>query len=407
MASWRDDLLPASFRGVPFFVDRSRYRGGRKAVPHSIPFSEDPPWVEDEGKGDHVFSIEAFIVGPTGYKAARDALLVELEKKGPGTLVHPFYGTLTVQVGDDLGVDETKDEGGCARFSITFHETLPLPAAPTTVTAGPSTLLASAASARSAAVNVFNTINNAISPIRDAVTGALTALSNGMNALSATVSLGPQTAATLASQIVALKNSAVGLAASPGDLVTSVIGTFDTLKSAFDDSDVSNPWSLFLGLYGSFAPGPRPTGSSPDNVLAQTNFDQTVLLIQRVAVVGAAEAVATQAFDSADAAIDARDQIVAAIDALNDAASDDTYPALAQLTSDLVKTLPGDSLPKLLRVTPPGTVPALVLAHRLYTANPSTFSSLADAETDLVKRNRIPNPAFVPAGAPLTVLSDG
>jgi prophage DNA circulation protein len=40
-----------------------------------------------------------------------------------------------------------------------------------------------------------------------------------------------------------------------------------------------------------------------------------------------------------------------------------------------------------------------VLAHRLY-------GDLA-AETDLVARNRIPNPAFVPGGHPLEVLSRG
>jgi prophage DNA circulation protein len=406
VANWRDSVkVPASFRGVPFVVERNRLDTGRRPVPHEIPFSEDPNFVEDEGKAGRVFDVEGFVVGE-GYLDKRDALLTALETKGPGTLVHPFYGTRTVQVGK-VTVDEETDRGGAARFTITFHETLSLPASPTVGAAGASSVLASVSGARSAAVSVFNAANAVISPVRNAVSGALTSISNSLSALSATVSLGPQAAAQLATQLVALKNNAIGLAAAPGDQVTAILGVFDTLKDALDTSQVANGWSVFLGVYNSFDPGSRPPGTTPNNVLAQVNFDATSLLIQRAAVLGAAEAIAAQPFDSADAAVTARDQIISAIDEINDAASDDTYPMFAQLISDLVKTVPGDALPKLLRVTPPGAVPSLVFAHRVYTANPATFASLADAETDLVTRNRIPNPGFIPGGVPLTVLSDG
>lgn len=405
MADFRDIVkAPASFRGVEFVVDRSRRAGGRRSVSHEIPFSEDPNFVEDEGIQSTKFDIEGFVVG-RDYITRRDALITALETRGPGTLVHPFYGTVTVQVGG-VTVEESKDEGGLARFSVSFEKTLPLPVSPKSVTDGPSSALASAANARSAALSAFNKANAVVSTITAPVQGALIALSSTLNTLSATVSLPSQAAASLTSQVVALKNNALGLASAPADLASSVLQVVDTLVDAFDPAQGS-PFAFFLLLFNRFDPGARPSGTTPQNVLAQTNFDATVLLIQRAAVIAAATMAVAQPFQSADAAIDARDQLLGALDTLNDAASDDTFPFFSQLASDLVKALPGDGLPKLLRYTPIATKPSLVLAAEIYTVNPSTFATLADAETDVVKRNRVPHPGFVRGGQPLTVLSNG
>jgi prophage DNA circulation protein len=406
MANFRDIVkAPASFNGVPFFVDRSRRSGGRRKVSHQIPFSEDPNFVEDEGLESPTFDVEGFVVGDE-YISKRDALLTELERKGPGTLVHPFYGTQTVQVGP-VTVEESKDELGCARFTISFEKTLPLPVNPTSAASGPAAVLASAAGARSAALAAFNKANAVVSAVTAPVQGALTALSSTLNTLSATVSLPSQAAASLTSQIVALKNNALGLASAPADLAASVLGVVDTLVGAFDPAQSGSPFAFFLTLFNRFDPGPRPAGTTPQNVIAQTNFDATVLLIQRAAVIAAAEEAVAQPFDNADAAIAARDQLLGAIDALNDSASDDTFPFFSQLASDLVKALPGDGLPRLLAYTPPGTVPSLVLAAKIYTAHPSTFETFEAAETDIVVRNRVPHPGFVRGGQPLTVLSNG
>jgi prophage DNA circulation protein len=406
MANFRDIVAaPASFRGVPFFVDRNRRTGGRRKVSHQIPFSEDPNFVEDEGLESPAFDVEAFVVGED-YISARDALLTALETKGPGTLVHPFYGTVTVQVGP-VNVEESKDELGCARFAIAFEKTLPLPVNPTSTAVGPASVISSAAAARSSALAVFNKATAVVSTITAPVQGALTALSSTLNTLSSTVSLPSQAAASLTSQVVALKSDALGLASAPADLAASVLTVVDTLIGAFDTSQNGNPLAFFLLLFDRFNPGPRPPGTTPQNVLAQANFDATVLLIQRAVVIAAAVSAVGQTFESADAAIDARDQLLGAIDTLNDSASDDTYPLFSQMASDLVKALPADGLPRLLSYSPPGTVPSLVLTARLYTANPSTFATLADAETDVVTRNRIPHPGFIRGGRQLTVLSDG
>ena len=47
--SWREDLRPASFRGVPFLVDESHVVIGRRVVLHEYPL-RDKPYAEDLGK---------------------------------------------------------------------------------------------------------------------------------------------------------------------------------------------------------------------------------------------------------------------------------------------------------------------------------------------------------------------
>ena len=46
---WRDNLLSASFRGIPFKVLDTTTQVGRRNVLHQFPF-KDVPYVEDLGK---------------------------------------------------------------------------------------------------------------------------------------------------------------------------------------------------------------------------------------------------------------------------------------------------------------------------------------------------------------------
>lgn len=113
MALLTNGLLPASFRGVPFAVEADTLGGGRRLAVHQYP-GRDTPWPEDMGRAVRAFTIRGFIVdgdvllagGPI--QLQRLLLLAALEKKGPGTLIHPSLGVLQVVVprfnlGQDLG----------------------------------------------------------------------------------------------------------------------------------------------------------------------------------------------------------------------------------------------------------------------------------------------------------------
>lgn len=113
-----EQLLPASFRGVPFEVTSGSLRAGRRTVVHEYP-QRDKPYVEDLGKATRQITIEAFVVGDD-YIARGTALLAEIEKPGSGTLIHPWLGEMTVTV---TSVSELKFDTGLGAAYLTFVAT--------------------------------------------------------------------------------------------------------------------------------------------------------------------------------------------------------------------------------------------------------------------------------------------
>ena len=118
--SWIDNLQDASLRGVPFKVDEDEATFGRRVQVHEYP-NRDKPWAEDMGRATRRFSVQAYLVGDD-YFEQRNRLIEAVEKPGSCTLVHPFYGEMTVTVTDEVRVSHTKDEGRMCRVSFSFIE---------------------------------------------------------------------------------------------------------------------------------------------------------------------------------------------------------------------------------------------------------------------------------------------
>ena len=133
--SWRDRLVwnlnnleKASFRGAPFYVDSVDTGIGRRNVVHQFPF-KDEPFIEDLGPDADEFQVNAYVIqnkdNGFDYFNERDALISALRGSGPGTLVHPSYGEVTVSVIGKARIRESfTAEGGIARFTITFVQSL-------------------------------------------------------------------------------------------------------------------------------------------------------------------------------------------------------------------------------------------------------------------------------------------
>ena len=117
--TWRDQLQPASFRGVPFFVDSDSQSVGRRTQVHEYP-QRDKPFVEDLGRKTRIPKLAAFVVGDDCF-VKRDDLLKALDQPGPGELIHPWFGRMTVTA-TDCDVSHERREGGVVRFDLTFVE---------------------------------------------------------------------------------------------------------------------------------------------------------------------------------------------------------------------------------------------------------------------------------------------
>jgi prophage DNA circulation protein len=121
--SWRDRLMPASFRGVGFWVDQAKSPVGKKGQLHEYP-QRDMPYFEGLGQQAKIHDLTAFIVGPDCLEQ-RDKLLKALEQ-GSGELVHPWLGRLQVKVGE-CDMSHSRQDGGLVTFALKFYPDVPVP----------------------------------------------------------------------------------------------------------------------------------------------------------------------------------------------------------------------------------------------------------------------------------------
>ncbi|MBD8202059.1 DNA circularization protein [Pseudomonas viridiflava] len=140
MSTWRDSLLPASFRGVGFFISSAVVPIGRKGQLHEFP-QRDEPYFESLGKQSQVHTVTAFIVGPDCFEQ-RDKLLQALEASGAGELVHPWLGRMQVQVGE-CDMTHSLAEGGIVRLNLKFYPDQPLKFPTSTLNTGRQLMQAS------------------------------------------------------------------------------------------------------------------------------------------------------------------------------------------------------------------------------------------------------------------------
>src|SRR5215207_3382694 len=95
--NWRDNLRPASWRGISFQVSSDDAEFGRNVAVHEF-VQRDKPYVEDLGRKTRRNKVEAWICANEANNfnpwPQRDALIEAVERGGVGTLVHPFWGSM-------------------------------------------------------------------------------------------------------------------------------------------------------------------------------------------------------------------------------------------------------------------------------------------------------------------------
>lgn len=111
-------LSAGSFNGVPFQTDSNTTERGKRVEVHEYPF-RDTPYIEEYGRRALNFKINANLIGDDCL-LQRDKLLAELEKAGEGRLIHPYYGSVLVTVGE-ISVSENWDKGRRVDIAFTAH----------------------------------------------------------------------------------------------------------------------------------------------------------------------------------------------------------------------------------------------------------------------------------------------
>lgn len=440
--SWMDNLQDASFRGVPFKVDQDEATLGRRVQVHEYP-NRDKPWAEDLGRATRRFSVQAYLIGDDFF-TQRNRLIEQIEKPGAGTLVHPYYGEMTVTVTDEVRVSHTRDEGRMCRVSFTFVEagelSFPTAGLATSVKLATSgTLLGEALGSVFAGFSLDglpdftqNGVLSRAAEMMDSVTKAFQYVDSGITAASR----------ILQTHVALLLRGELGVLLSlplpPGavQFVTSLQNMWRAgEKLAGDTAELV---SVIKGLahvsvsVDLAASGVWKTDSATSQ--AQTRLQNSIAQTIRISAIAAAAAAVTllpktlrttassrslnstpQAQHPAvsellpDAAAGAtrstdagelpaweelaeiRDTLNAAIDLELTRVSDDSlFLALRQLRTDLNSDISArlEQLSRTIERTPPEVLPALVLAA-------DWFDSAA-RESDITVRNGIHHPGFVP-----------
>lgn len=397
--SGRDELRPASFRGVPFATRSAGGITGRRMVLHEFP-KRDEVATEDMGRAPRKFTLSAYVLGDD-YMAARNALIVAIETRGPGLLVHPYFGELTVVINGEASWEETTRDGGMATFQLPFAiaEEVRFPSA--TDDTREALVSRSAAGQEAAAVEFEETFAVEDAPVyviegaRDVADAAVEA----MRRAAASISTTPAALTDFVDVVNDVSVATAALIGAPADLAGSVRTLVARLRVA-----AARPRAAIRALRTVFGFGdglPAVPGNTAPRAQQVSNQNALTRLVRVMAVLEAVRACADAEFESLDDALAVRDVLADALDALSDTAEDDRgYQALVAARAALLRDIDtrAAQLPRLRQVQLGDPMPALVMAWDIY--------GDATRADEIVTRNQLRDPLRLPSGRPMEVLDD-
>jgi prophage DNA circulation protein len=384
--TWRDRLRPASFRGVPFFVDEASSEYGRRYQHHEYP-QRDEPYAEDLGRKQRRYQVTGYAIGP-GYMGVRDRLLAACEQSGAGKLVHPYLGELQV-VCDAIRLRERDEEGGICRFELAFAEpgTRGMPRGRR---ARGAALRAAGTTLARAAVRAFVGNTFRVQGFPDFVAEAA---ADNLREL-ATILEGLRGPTLPTAPSLEFRRRVLELLAIAPDLVSpDVIGEATVAAIAAFAESVAVPIALdgLEALQDVTFAGP-PSTTTPARRQQAENAESLELLVHQGAVAALATPVAAVPMQTYEEFVAVRDRVVAVCDrAIEEAITlDAVYDALDDVRAQCIAELRvrGATLQPLRRYTTAYPRPDLVLAQRLY-QDPSRAEELA-------RRAGAVHPAFLP-----------
>lgn len=410
--AWTDNLLPAALNGVPFLYKSTETELGRRGVVHEFP-GRDDPFAEDLGRRARKYKISAFVLGEN-YATDRDNLIEVIEKKGDKTLTHPYLGDFTVKIIGPVRLTETDDEGRIARFDLELCESgmafplisLDTAARVTTINADLQTKLSTKTK-----FSLLGAIGAVLSSVARGLGAASSAIRKVNGKIAAKLDLIDDITAEInqfEEDLDSLINTPQALMNKFTALITSVVNLVkDHLPPLTFEIDVEEPDFPAIALailaeLGEFTTEadsiPTPTEQSE---LEHDAHEQVSITTQASTLGAVSDLLAGLELDSADSAKSIAQVLAAKFDEMLEADFDaEVHESLAALKAasieHFIKT--AAQLPQLTTYTTPGTMPALVIAYELY----------ADASRDaeIIKRNSIRHPAFVPGGVDLEVVTE-
>ncbi|MGC2780086.1 MAG: DNA circularization N-terminal domain-containing protein [Bradyrhizobium sp.] len=393
---WLKTLWPASYKGVPFFVEHDDERGSRRIVEHEMPMRDDP-FLEDLGEGVRRYKVDAYVASDAA-DADAAAVIAICAMRGAGVLVLPAHGPLTVRC-LDFGRARAKDKHGYIGLSLEFTRE------------GASSALASIGSlanlvfvqADTTALAIANAFMSAVQVTLqpDYVVSALTdRLQDGAAVLESVRTSQPVVPAASAAQRTAIQtlfNDIPTLVESPATIATVPTSFVAIARGLADGMNPATAVSAFEAIVTDPSVSQLSTTTTiyptQSKRAATMNADAAYQLIRLAAITAYAEAVAQMTFADRPSAVTVRANVVEFFEQQTDdlpAGDIALVHAINALRNTVVTYLSRAiiDLAPVVEVEVNLSRPSLFWAWRLY-ADPTR-------STDLVDRNRLSHPSFFP-----------
>lgn len=409
MAIWADSYQPATLNGVPFLVSSEVTAFGRRND-IAITAGTDLATFVDLGRSIRPINFTAFFIGPN-YAPERNAFIKVVNTPGPYHLIHPHYGPMFVVLNDrGCRISHTDAAGKKSALQLSFTEV-----SPTDFTKNLDTRLAVLGFATE--LDLALELTPPTLPSTDiSLLGKLQDLGLLMSVIEGKIASKLNVIEHLTSAVQAFNDGLAGIAATPGQMMTRInelmaatFKLFETARdlqpdpagdtrAAFDQVAVLNESMTELATFAEdelFVPPLAPSA-----VIDHSNRRGLSAGIRLSGLSSGCVQLVDTELDSADQALELQRQIVGMFDgAREENLSREVTKAsrgLRGAISDHLRTIAG-TLPQITEYTPESTLPAIVIAYRVH--------GDADRFGELVRRNRIPFPNFVPSD-PLEVKRD-
>lgn len=397
---WLKTLWRASYKGVPFYFEADKEKGGRDNVKHTFPHS-DLPFIEDMGEALRFFSGSAYVHGDDADAQAL-ALKEACASYGPGPLVVPYFGPVTVHC-ETFERATQRDQMGYVAFEVEF------------VRAGASTALISVPYLQNVAfgavdnlqrvfgqlfplaIATLNRADHVVAAVADGIAGVAAAA----DVLRQSYPTEPVASAKLRDQIAAFVASvpaAINDASAPGAPAAALaMSLIDIVRGLSDALPAETAATAALELVAAYPAGLAFSGVpylSPSAAQAATNAEAVARLARLAGLMAYADATLRRSFASRPDGVTARGEVAERFENemydTTGAALAPLYVAIDDLRGKVIEWLTRtiNDLAPVIVVESARILPSLALSWALY-QDPMRA-------TELVTRNQVRSPAFMP-----------
>ena len=392
METWERDYRQARFRDVNFYVDSDDSGPfGRRVAIHEFP-ERDEPVVQDLGRNKREFTLEGYLLG-ADYINETNRLIDACEMESPGELVHPTRGARVVKC-TSMRIRNTSKKRRISYVSLSFIQADEFIPELEEITDSALSVVNSRTSALSKLSEYFVEVFDVVNLPYSYAVNAQNAFISFISQVESNRSIVSSASGFMRLVKTSVENVALYVFSST-DLIGSIISLLSFGTTEDDDYPATEDTAR-----NQFTEIRKLFEFTPTRVVDSTDPTMTMSYsIQAAALISVTGLLPLITYDSLDEAIifktiilDKIDSLVASIN--NDSVYESLYDLRKSIMIDMEQR--AFTLSRLSTTILSESLPALTMSYRLY--------GDLEQEDDLIKRNSILHPGFMPGGVELEVL---